>query len=137
MRALVLSLLVLGAGILIPNADAADLPGRLFFTPTERTLLDRARADRRSAAPRTENKASPQIPLGDVSLRGIIKSDGRTQLLINNELRDAQPGETVRDNSARITQPGGRAVEVKVGQRVNPYTGKPENLSSRETAEKK
>lgn len=137
MRALTLSLLVLGAGILTPNTYAADLPGRLFFTPTERTLLDRARANRASAAPRAENKATPQIPLGDVSLRGIIKSDGRTQLLINNELRDAQPGETVRDNSARITQPGGRAVEVKVGQRVNPYTGKPENLSSRDTAEKK
>lgn len=137
MRALTLLLLFLGAGPLISNAHAVDVPGRLFFTATERTLLDRARADRRSTAPRAENKAASQIPLGDVSLRGIIKSDGRTQLLINNELRDAQPGETVRDNSARITQPGGRAVEVKVGQRVNPYTGKPENLSSRETAEKK
>lgn len=137
MRALTLSPLVLVAAMATSNAYTADLPGRLFFTPTERTLLDRARVSRATAAPRAERKPSTQIPLGDVSLRGIIKSDGRTQLLINNELRDAQPGEIIRDNSARITQPGGRAVEIKVGQRVNPYTGKPENLPSREAAEKK
>lgn len=136
MRAPSLTIFLLGA-ILMPHVYAADVPGRLFFTPTERTLLDRARVSRASAAPRADNKAPLQIPLNDVRLRGIIKSDGRIQLLINNELRDAQPGETVHDNSARIAQPGGKSVDVKVGQRVNPYTGKPENLSSREAADKK
>ena len=131
MRALSLSIFLLGV-MVMPHASAADVPGRLFFTPTERSLLDRARVSRATAAPRADSKATLQIPQGDVSLRGIIKSDGRTQLLINNELRDAQPGETVKENSARLARPGGQSIEIKVGQRVNPYTGKAENLSSRE-----
>lgn len=118
-------------------AHAANIPGRVFFTLSQRASLDAARnANPRvpasSAAP-VENE--PTLSAPGLSLNGIVRSEGRTQLLINNQIRDARPGEVLQDGSARVANQRGRSVDIKVGQRLNPYTGKVESGTKKTHAE--
>ena len=119
-------------------AAGADIPGRLFFSATQRASLDAARSANLQAAKRAaESRPSDSetlLPGPELSLNGIIKSEGRTQLLINNQVRDAKPGEIVFGSSARVANQRGGAVDIKVGQRLNPYTGKVENDSKKAPA---
>lgn len=116
---------------------AVNIPGRLFYTPSQRATLDAARNAHRYQTPqaRPDESLESEAPLlaPEMRLNGIVQSDGRTQLLINNQVRDARPGEVLKDGSARVANQRGRSVDIKVGQRVNPYTGKVE--SSGKTAE--
>lgn len=107
------------------SAHGATLPGRLFYTADQRAALDAAR----KAGPQVTHKAASEptetsVAGPELSLNGIIRSEGRTQLLINNELRDARPGEVIHDSAARMANQRGRSVDIKVGQRLNPYTGR-------------
>lgn len=123
-RAAVISASLLCAAL---EAHSAALPGRLFFTPDQRAALDAARKAGPQAAAKTATEPSEATLAGpELSLNGIIRSEGRTQLLINNQLRDARPGEVLQDGSARVPNRRGRSVDIKVGQRLNPYTGKVE-----------
>lgn len=118
-------------------AAGADIPGRLFFSATQRASLDAARSANLQAAKRVESRPSdsePLLPGPELSLNGIIRSEGRTQLLINNQVRDAKPGEIVFGSGARVANQRGGAVDIKVGQRLNPYTGKVENDSKKAPA---
>lgn len=107
------------------SAHGATLPGRLFYTAEQRAALDAARKAGPQLARKTVAEPSEISVAGPgLSLNGIIRSEGRTQLLINNELRDARPGEVIHDSAARVPNQRGRSVDIKVGQRLNPYTGK-------------
>lgn len=121
-RAAVISVSLL---LLAPSAHSAALPGRLFFTADQRAALDAARKAGPQVAPKAATEPNEATLAGpELRLNGIIRSEGRTQLLINNQLRDARPGEVIQDGSARVPNQRGRSVEIKVGQRLNPYTGK-------------
>lgn len=107
------------------EVQSAALPGRLFYTADQRAALDAARKAGPQVAPKAATELNEATPAGpELSLNGIIRSEGRTQLLINNQLRDARPGEVIEDSSARVPNQRGRSVDIKVGQRLNPYTGK-------------
>lgn len=133
---------VLGMAIMLSAslcAHAANIPGRVFFTVSQRASLDAARNANQhvvrpasSAAP-VENE--PTLSAPGLSLNGIVRSEGRTQLLINNQIRDARPGEVLQDGSARVANQRGRSVDIKVGQRLNPYTGKVESGTKKTHAE--
>lgn len=117
------------------SAYAASIPGRLFFTPDQRTTLDAARKAQRHQTPQAQPDESleSEAPLlaPELRLNGIVQSDGRTQLLINNQVRDARPGEVLKNGGVRIANQRGRSVDIKVGQRVNPHTEKVESSGNK------
>lgn len=111
------------------GVQAANIPGRLFYSASQRAALDAARAAHLKAPVRSAQSEPGEavLPGPELTLNGIISSEGRTQLLINNQVRDARPGEVIQGSSARVSNQRGRSVDIKVGQRLNPYTGRVEN----------
>lgn len=131
----------------VPAQPAAPQPaasieraqlGRLFFTPTERTVLDDMR--RRPSAPKVAQSKQEKPPLPPapefVTLNGVVRrSDGTTTVWLNNKpVRGRQSEEgLVVSPSTRPNAPGavtvrmpesGRSVDLKVGQQVEVNSGR-------------
>ncbi len=116
---------------MLPAAQAAELAGRLFFTPDQRDQLDQLRKQKMVASQVSEQ------PLPEtVSYNGIIRrSDGKTTIWMNNrpmsdaDLRGGQPvvGTVNRDGRIVLQNPqsGSSArLELKVGQSATLLSGK-------------
>lgn len=127
MRALLLTLLI----ATLPAAHAAELAGRLFYTPEQRAQLDQLRTQK-AVASQVRDEPVPET----VTYNGIIRrSDGKTTIWMNNqpmsaaELRSGQAvtGTVNRDGRIVLQNPqaglGGR-VELKVGQSATLLSGK-------------
>jgi hypothetical protein len=127
MRALLLTLLIAA----LPAAHAAELSGRLFYTPEQRAQLDQLRTQK-AVASQVRDEPIPET----VTYNGIIRrSDGKTTIWMNNqpmsaaELRSGQAitGSVSRDGRILLQNPqagvGGR-VELKVGQSATLLSGK-------------
>ena len=119
--------LILSLALLLPalHAASADLPGRLFFTPQQRTVLDRTRGQAvRPVAP------GPQATTGSVTFNGFVKpSDGRPTLWLNDKAlsgKDLPPGYAIApDQPAALKLPGQKGqVRLKPGQSLDPTNGK-------------
>ncbi|MBX3665523.1 MAG: hypothetical protein KF834_07545 [Burkholderiales bacterium] len=115
----------------LPAAHAAELAGRLFFTPEQRAQLDQLRRQKMVASQVSEQ------PLPEtVSYNGIIRrSDGKTTIWMNNqpmsaaELRSGQSvtGTVSRDGRIVLQNPqsgSGARLELKVGQSATLLSGK-------------
>jgi hypothetical protein len=136
----------LAGGVLVialasPAQAGDEWYGRLFYTPAQRAALEDARsrnirseelaveAAKRPAAPRSRN----------VTLTGIVqRSDGESFAWVNGKPVDshARDGLRVRHfagpSGAVVYDPQkGRAVSVKVGQRVDLLTGRVEEAYER------
>jgi hypothetical protein len=119
--------LVLSLALLMPPvyAAGADLPGRLFFTPQQRAVLDRTRGQAaRPVAP------GSQAITGSVTFNGFVKpSDGRPTLWLNDKPlsgKDLPPGYAIApDQPAALKLPGQKGqVRLKPGQSLDPASGK-------------
>lgn len=126
MRALLLTLLIAA----LPAAHAAELAGRLFYTPDQRAQLDQLRAQK-AVASQVRDEPVPET----VTYNGIIRrSDGKTTIWMNNqpmsaaELRSGQAvtGTVSRDGRIVLQNPAGNngKVELKVGQSATLLSGK-------------
>lgn len=117
---------------LLTSSAQADLTGRLFLTPQQRAMLDRAR--QRHAAAETAGHSDA----AGVTLNGIVKrSDGRSTLWLNDRPYDSDHPATA---GTRITgkqglgytlrlPDSGQVVRLKVGQRFDPASGKVEETT--------
>jgi hypothetical protein len=115
----------------LPAANAADLAGRLFFTPDQRAQLDQLRKQK-TVASQARDEPAPET----VTYNGIIRrSDGRTTVWMNNqpmsaaELRSGQSvaGSVSRDGRIVLQNPqagNGAKLELKVGQSATLLSGK-------------
>jgi hypothetical protein len=118
-------------------AHAADPTGRLFFTPQQRAILDAARV--RSPVPEPELTPAPVVaqpelpppPPARVTVNGIVRrSDGSETLWVNDKVlqnRQMTGGVAVGGvdgNRVSVRLPEGGSVSVKVGQTVEPSSGK-------------
>ncbi|MBX3661548.1 MAG: hypothetical protein KF804_03755 [Burkholderiales bacterium] len=126
MRALLLMLLIAA----LPAAHAAELAGRLFYTPDQRAQLDQLRAQK-AVASQVRDEPVPET----VTYNGIIRrSDGKTTIWMNKqpmsaaELRSGQAvtGTVSRDGRIVLQNPAGNngKVELKVGQSATLLSGK-------------
>lgn len=101
----------------------AEPLGRLFYTPEQRAALDLAR---KTTPLNTSGEPDANSPPG-LMLNGIVtRSDGKRSTWINGRLEQdsAHPGMHDR-NQARVPIPGG-SVKLKVGQSLDPATGRVE-----------
>lgn len=104
---------------------AADLPGRLFFTPQQRAALDRTRGQ-----PARPAAGGTQSSTASVTFNGFVKpSDGRPTIWLNDKAvsgKDLPPGYTVApDQPGTLELPGHKGfVQLKPGQSVDPASGK-------------
>lgn len=118
-------------------ANAADPTGRLFFTPQQRAILDAARV--RSPVPEPDVTPVPVVaqpeppppPPARVTVNGIVRrSDGSETLWVNDKVlqnRQMTGGVAVGGvdgNRVSVRLPEGGSVGVKVGQTVDPSSGK-------------
>jgi hypothetical protein len=127
MKALLLTLLIAA----LPAAHAAELAGRLFYTPEQRAQLDQLRTQK-AVASQVRDEPVPET----VTYNGIIRrSDGKTTIWMNNqpmsaaELRSGQAvtGTVSRDGRIVLQNPQagvGGGVELKVGQSATLLSGK-------------
>lgn len=135
---LLLPVLLLAA---LPAAHAAELTGRLFFTPEQRAQLDQLRRQK-AVASQVRDEPIPET----VTYNGIIRrSDGKTTIWMNNqqlsdaELRNGQTvtGSVSRDGRIVLQNPqagSGAKLELKVGQSATLLSGKvDESFSSQRT----
>ncbi len=104
---------------------AADLSGRLFFTPEERAALDRARAQNITIQNR---QGSPND--GALTLNGVIeRSDGQQTFWLNG--RPIVNGSDAADPRLQASHRGHKlemplthdSYKLQVGQSINPATG--------------
>lgn len=126
MKALLLTLLIAA----LPAAHAAELAGRLFYTPEQRAQLDQLRTQK-AVASQVSDEPIPET----VTYNGIIRrSDGKTTIWMNNqpmsavELRNgAVTGTVSRDGRILLQNPqagSGAKLELKVGQSATLLSGK-------------
>lgn len=126
----------------LPAAHAAELTGRLFFTPEQRVQLDQLRKQK-AVASQVRDEPIPET----VTYNGIIRrSDGKTTIWMNNqpmsaaELRSGQSvaGSVSRDGRIVLQNPqdgSGTKLELKVGQSATLLSGKvDESFSSQRAA---
>jgi len=130
--------------VMAAHPALADIPGRLFFTQEQRLLLDNSR--RQNIRLSAEERAASS----GVTFSGIVKrSDGRATVWVNGHPvsgSEASRFGTLKEDSRQglpvLTLPyPGRAVDLKVGQRLDPlsgkaveaYAGKPKAESSAQT----
>jgi len=113
----------------LSSPSSGESLGRLFFTPDERTNLDRARLSGGS----TEPESASAQQLESLTLNGIVKrSNGKTTVWINNSAQnenDLPPGSKQQASKARLAdfpvlvQKTGKTVTLKVGQTLNIDSG--------------
>lgn len=102
----------------VPPAGADEL-GRLFFTPEQRALLDLAR--------RTHTAAASGERTDGVALNGIVsRSDGRQTVWVNGRPVTAAEVRLRDPATAVILLPGGGPVRLRVGQTLDPVSGRVE-----------
>ena len=126
----------------LPAAQAAELTGRLFFTPDQRAQLDQLRRQKAIAS-----QASDEPVPETVTYNGIIRrSDGKTTIWMNNqpmsdaELRSGQSvtGSVSRDGRIVLQNPqagSGAKLELKVGQSATLLSGKVDESFSSQRAQ--
>ena len=122
----VMLVLVLAA---LPSLSQGESLGRLFFTPDERSNLDRARLT--GIAP--EQEGAPAQQLESITLNGIVKrSSGKTTVWVNSAAQhetDLPPGTKRQASKMRLpdfpvlVQKTGKTVTLKVGQTLNIESG--------------
>lgn len=114
------------------EAAAAESLGRLFFTPAQRAQLDTARAQRSRASLSAEVEAEAAAAPETVTYQGVVqRSDGKNTIWINDRsVREGEasgrlpPANLRPDGSVVLELPqGDRVVELRVGQRVDLYSG--------------
>jgi len=121
----------------MPAAAADSSLGRLFFTPSQRALLDVARSQRTKVTVATEAteatvEVSEPVPQ-TITYDGMVRrSDGRTTVWLNNRpVDDRKPADEsmiirrVRpDGAVTLEVPqASRRVDLKVGQSVEVLSG--------------
>ena len=139
MRGLILMAAVMASFTMKPAY--ADGLGRVFFTPAERKLINKARESydptrqeiivKEGPAPEV---APPPAPLPDLAVNGVvIRSSGRNATWINGAgmLSGEQTGEGIRveasedGRTVRFILPGGSDTgPIKPGQMLDPNAGK-------------
>lgn len=108
-------------GCVLTLAAQAESLGRLFHTPEQRALLNNARKTMPMNA--VGEPEAPSLP--DFTLNGIVtRSDGQRSVWLNDRLEyDAgRPGAQER-NQVQVQLPGG-GTKLKVGQSLDPATGR-------------
>jgi hypothetical protein len=123
MRALPVFLLLFGVSIIGAPAFAADPLGRLFFTPEQRAILDLSRRTQAASA------QAPAESYEGVTLSGVVtRSDGKQTVWVNGQVQPPGEGASTRArDSASIPLPSGEGrVRLKVGQTLDPTSGKVE-----------
>lgn len=88
----------------LPQQPVATLPGRLFYTPAQRTMLNEARTHQVTDLPKMSASVSSPAPSAPVSFDGVItRSDGIATHWINgrphvgrssDKIRNLKPGQT-------------------------------------------
>jgi len=124
----------LQAALLVAFAAISSLSwgepiGRLFFTPDERTNLDRARL----TGGNTEQDSATEPQQETLTLNGIVKrSSGKTTEWINHTVQNESnfpPGSKMQISKSRLpnfpvlVQKSGKTVSLKVGQTLNIDSG--------------
>lgn len=114
------------AGFGVRHADARDL-GRLFFTPEQRSSLERMRyAPPPKEAPKPVAVAEPAVappPLPPVALNGVVtRSGGRSTTWVNGVEQHDTLRPTVAGASVPVGGPSNRRVPLKVGETFEPET---------------
>ena len=106
--------------VLVLNVAAEPL-GRLFHTPEQRALLNTARKTMpMNAGGEAETPSAP-----DFALKGVVtRSDGKRSVWLNGRMEHGttRPGAQER-NQVQVQLPAG-ATELKVGQSIDPATGR-------------
>ncbi len=99
-----LSLSAIALTLLIPACAQADAPlGRLFFTPEERSAMDR--------------HETPATDIPPPQVNGIVRrNDGRATVWVNGEQRRDIPAS---DQRAQVIDPRGVPVWRKVGEPID------------------
>jgi hypothetical protein len=110
----------LGLALLHAPLHAESL-GRLFFTPEQRAMLDLARRTQATAV--QDDTASDGVTLSGI----VTRSDGRRTVWINGRPQPAGVATGRSPSSASIPLPGGGGqVRLRVGQTLDPTSGKVE-----------
>ena len=106
-------------------AQAAEPPGRIFFTPEQRAQLDTLR-QQKAVASQARDEPIPET----VTYNGIVRrSDGKTTVWVNDEVlsesgllnKQSIVGRVGRDGQITLQA---AAVQLKVGQSATLFTGK-------------
>ena len=106
-------------------AQAAEPPGRIFFTPEQRAQLDTLR-QQKAVASQARDEPIPET----VTYNGIVRrSDGKTTVWVNDEVlsesgllnKQSIVGRVGRDGQITLQA---AAVRLKVGQSATLFTGK-------------
>lgn len=113
------------------GAVAAEIPGRLFYTPGQRAMLDAARQQNVRIDLGAGEEQEPTGPQ-EVTVNGVIRrSDGKSTVWVNNRMvgeTGGAPGVEVRPRrdasgvTLSIPQTS-RSVDLKVGQTIDVNTG--------------
>ena len=120
--------------------QAAELVGRLFFTPAQRASLDVARSRRARATLSTEQPEEAAPIAQSVTYHGMVRrSDGKTTMWVNNRAvhddeaaTGAIVGRVRPDGGITLSLPqSGRSVDLKPGQSIELLSGTVEEGYSR------
>lgn len=113
----------------LSSPSSGESLGRLFFTPDERTHLDRARL----SGGGTEPEGASAQQLESLTLNGIVKrSSGKTTVWVNNSAQNesdlpsgsrSQASKTRLPDFPVLVQKTGKTVTLKVGQTLNIDSG--------------
>lgn len=128
MRLLLAALLALTGA-----AQAAEIEGRLFFTPAQRAQLDALRAQKVRQPPQIGEEENTAAPAPEVITYGGIvrRSDGKSTVWLNDKAisdrakaADAGIGRVRTDGAITIKPPQSeRSVSLKVGQSLEVVSG--------------
>jgi hypothetical protein len=126
-------LIALAAFIAAPCWPAEEPLGRLFFTPAQRAQLEEARRKNiRAEELASEAASKPKAPRArHVTINGLVmRNDGSSMVWVNGRPVDSQTADglrvsptTSRESVVLRDAEQGRALRLKVGQRVNLLTG--------------
>lgn len=113
--------LALAAGLLAPNLEAAEPLGRLFFTPEQRSVLERQRQTGRADQPSIAGAES-------LRLDGLLtRSGGRSTVWVNGQALYDPHAAGIRPVAgqarAATATASGKATEMRVGETLDPSTG--------------
>ena len=124
--------LLLALSVMANAASAAELQGRVFFTPEQRAQLEAARAQKDRQPPPAEGEiAAPPAP-HTVTYGGIVRrNDGKSTVWLNDKpISDRRSAtgagiSSVRADGAITLKPpqAERSVSLKVGQSLEVVSG--------------